>query len=378
MMRRLTVFVASLLILSSCSRLQQPPARTVPASPQIQSSPTAAATPQAATPTATPSPQSEVVLPIAGYRDRRTQKVFGQYVAGRFTGYHTGDDVEYADVADDVPVYAIADGRVEAVRQASGYGGVMMIKHSASPYQTPVWATYGHLDLTGSPAVGEFVRRGQRIAVLGDHQSAETGGERKHLHFHHSGDGPSRLAGYVELPSLGRYLNPTGYFARYGVDATSPARPVAYGGVGSAAPPSPAFSGLGFTLPAGWAIEYVPQLDALNLFTLAGDGSARNRSQIFIRHFTADQFLTLPTVTIHQANEGKISGYAVIRYDIIKKTAVPNFPHQPDWRNRRHIVTDVRVTPPPGRSVFFVVAKNPGLEEQTYADFLDRLRFNLQ
>ncbi|MDO8559969.1 MAG: hypothetical protein Q7S23_02925, partial [bacterium] len=98
----------------------------VPANRQTVVSPTVTPGPSAtpalqptATPQPSPIPSTAVVLPIAGYRERRTFKVYGQYVQDRFRGYHTGDDIEYADISKDVPVFAIADGEVVAARRVN-------------------------------------------------------------------------------------------------------------------------------------------------------------------------------------------------------------------------------------------------------------------
>jgi hypothetical protein len=56
------------------------------------------------------------------------------------------------------------------------------------------------------------------------------------------------------------------------------------------------------------------------------------------------------------------------RYDIEKKPSQADFPFQPVWRNTRHIVTDFRQKEGPTR--YFVVAKNPDLDMDTYEEVL--------
>lgn len=141
-----------------------------------------------ASPSTTPS-KPAVVAPIGQFKERVTKKFFGTYITPsnspiqpeRFTGYHTGIDVEYTDVTDDVPVYAIADGSVIVAKWASGYGGVVEIKHSING--RTLYAIYGHLRPSSLVKVGSTVSQGQQIAVLGTGYSDETDGERRHLHF---------------------------------------------------------------------------------------------------------------------------------------------------------------------------------------------------
>lgn len=130
-----------------------------------------------------------VVPPIAQFKPRITKKFFGTYVTPtnspvtpeRFTGYHTGVDVEYQDVETDVPVYAISDGVVVSSESGSGYGGVMVIKHQIK--NQTLFATYGHLRLSSMLKTDSQVKFGQQIGVLGTGYSPETDGERRHLHF---------------------------------------------------------------------------------------------------------------------------------------------------------------------------------------------------
>jgi murein DD-endopeptidase MepM/ murein hydrolase activator NlpD len=146
---------------------------------------------------------------------RITKKHFGQYITPatspvqpeKFTGYHTGVDVEYADVTADVPVYAIADGTVLTARTATGYGGVMAIQHTINGKK--YIAVYGHLDPKSLVATGTSVKAGQQIAILGDGYSSETDGERKHLHFGIVKGTTLTIAGYVQTQvELAKWIDP--------------------------------------------------------------------------------------------------------------------------------------------------------------------------
>lgn len=145
-------------------------------------------------PSGTPNPTQESAVsklfpPVANFRDRITKKFFGTYITPksspiqpeRFTGYHTGVDVEYTDVSADVPVLAIADGTVVTSQIASGYGGVLVIRHQID--NRTLFAVYGHLRPSSLTPVDISITAGQQIGVLGTGYNRETDGERRHLHF---------------------------------------------------------------------------------------------------------------------------------------------------------------------------------------------------
>ncbi len=149
------------------------------------------------------STQSALVEPVQEFKQRITKKPFGIYITPsnspvspeRFTGYHTGADAEFDDVAGEVPVQAITDGQVLYSNWASGYGGVMSIRHHIGT--ETVTAIYGHLKPESMLAVGIEVKKGQQIGILGQGYSQETGGERKHLHFGIHQGAEVNLHGYV-------------------------------------------------------------------------------------------------------------------------------------------------------------------------------------
>lgn len=152
------------------------------------------------------APASDVVLPISGFYVRVTKKTFGQYITKanspvqpeRFSGYHTGADAETtADEKDaDVPVYAIANGTLVLKKYASGYGGVILVKFSLN--KETITAVYGHVRLSSvTKKVGDTVKKGEQLAVLGTGFSTETDGERKHLHFGLLKGPSTNIKGYV-------------------------------------------------------------------------------------------------------------------------------------------------------------------------------------
>lgn len=126
-------------------------------------------------------------------------------------------------------------------------------------------------------------------------------------------------------------------------------------------------------IPANWQVESVAGLQAVSLYDPQAQGdTSLDQSQIFIRSFSASDFLTLTTVNIHSREELTINDRPAVRYDIEKKASVADFPSQPAWRSLRHIVTDIRVSDD-NPSVFYVIAKRPNLDMETYEAFLQSL-----
>lgn len=155
-----------------------------------------------------------LVDPIDQFRIRITKKPFGIYVTPqnspvspeKFTGYHTGTDVEYGDITSDVPVFAINDGDIVRSGTASGYGGYLVLKTTILNNMTAN-VLYGHLR-PSSLATGH-VKKGQQIAVLGTAYSAETDGERRHLHISIPKNGRLDIKGYVQNKSeLANWYDP--------------------------------------------------------------------------------------------------------------------------------------------------------------------------
>lgn len=320
----------------------------------------------------TDSPASSVepamVFPVEEYASRRTSKTFGEYIQDKFRGYHVADDVEFTDMTEEVPVVAITEGTVEEVEWVSGYGGFIRVKHPT------VNALYAHIDLESAGVEeGDTVQAGQFLANLGDHESSETDGERKHLHFGLYRGSERRINGYeASAEAVSTWLNPQDFFTQNGLNTMPPKKrynpaqdPHDLGGD---------LFKLEFDVPTEWEIEYIPALEAINLFTLSGDGTARERSQMLIRYFDADKFLTLNTVTVHSTEELTIGqgNYIARRYDIEKKPNVADFKDQPAWRNQRHTVTDFSGAGE-GRKRYYVVAARPDLNPTLYEKILESI-----
>lgn len=157
----------------------------------------------------------QLVAPIADFKTRITKKPFGIYITPqnspvqpeRFTGYHTGTDVEYQDVTEDVPVYALFDGKIVLSKTASGYGGVFMIDFTYEGVER--CALYGHIRPSSLPKLGTQATKGEQLGLLGTGYSTETDGERRHLHFAILSDNRLSILGYVQTKSqLSGWIDP--------------------------------------------------------------------------------------------------------------------------------------------------------------------------
>jgi len=156
-----------------------------------------------------------LVQPIAEFEKRVTKKPFGIYITPqsspvqpeKFSGYHTGVDVEYSDVEDEVEVVAIADGIVLRSEWVSGYGGMTAIRHNIDGQDYIV--IYGHLNPDNLLAKGQTVSSGDKIGALGKGYSNQTDGERKHLHLAVYSGNDINVKGYVSSQEeLSQWIDP--------------------------------------------------------------------------------------------------------------------------------------------------------------------------
>ena len=164
---------------------------------------------------------SSIFFPAKNFTTRITKKSFGTYITPqtspvqpeRFFGFHTGVDVEVENPEEDVSVYAIADGTLVMRQFVSGYGGLVVVKHQFSDDAT-LYGVYGHVSLESvKKNVSEPVFAGEMIAVLGESESDETDGERKHLHFGLVQSNEIDIRGYVAAAEeLGKWIDPLVFF----------------------------------------------------------------------------------------------------------------------------------------------------------------------
>lgn len=158
--------------------------------------------------------------PLPRAEERPTPLGFGLFVTPdpaenpidppeRFTGYHAALDFELLPGEEnaDVPVVTICAGQVAFSGHANGYGG-LLVQHCILGGQD-VTILYGHLTLAGLPRYGSVLERGQRIALLADARSYESGWNRKHLHLGIRKGRGLDLKGYVQdQKELAQYLDP--------------------------------------------------------------------------------------------------------------------------------------------------------------------------
>ncbi len=132
----------------------------------------------------------------------------------RFSGYHAGADFEVRDGEDPhaLPVSALCDGTVLLARRVSGYGGVLV--QSCTLGGEALTILYGHLDAASLPSVGAALRLGDAVGHLGKGFSAETDGERPHLHLSVHRGAAVELKGYVpSAAELGAWRDPLAFLS---------------------------------------------------------------------------------------------------------------------------------------------------------------------
>ncbi|MFA6215625.1 MAG: M23 family metallopeptidase [Patescibacteria group bacterium] len=214
---RYDILVVSFLLLSLTAC--QKPAPKSEASPVTGKTINSNISVSATTSDALPKDTETVKEPIKDASSRVTKKPFGLKVSPsnspvqpeRFSGYHTGVDFEtFSGEADSVvAIKAACSGTVIYKQRVSGYGGVFI--QSCELETKPVTVLYGHLAISSiSLKIGDKVAAGELIGNLGQGFSAETDGERKHLHLGiHQGKNID-LRGYVQKPEeLSQWLDIT-------------------------------------------------------------------------------------------------------------------------------------------------------------------------
>lgn len=128
-------------------------------------------------------------------------------------------------------------------------------------------------------------------------------------------------------------------------------------------------------IPKNFDVEYVPESASINIFDPNSvEKTNLEKSVIFIRQFSANDFLTLQTVDVLHKEDTEKSGHPAVSYEIEKKSEVPNFPNQPTWRSEKHSLVDIRYSTL-NPSVFYVFAYNPSFSKEAFDAFIDSIHF---
>lgn len=174
----------------------------------------------------TPSVSSSSIAiswPLERSEERKKLLTFGLYVTPdpennpisppeRFTGYHSGLDIEIlpGEETIPVPVRTICTGPIRYADIVEGYGGVII--QNCEINEESMSVLYGHIypnsfrvEVTESP-----VETGTVIAELSPKYSPESGLTRKHLHLGiHRGTDHLEFRGYVDDPKdLAGFIDP--------------------------------------------------------------------------------------------------------------------------------------------------------------------------
>lgn len=159
--------------------------------------------------------------PLDRPKERVTKKNFGMYITPRnssvqperFSGYHTGVDFETfpEELSADVPVRAVCSGKLKLKKYVSGYGGVVVEQCLLD--NEPITVIYGHLKLSSITInIEDDIKIGDTLGILGVAYSAETDGERKHLHLGFHRGSAINIKGYTTNSSaLLQWLDPCLY-----------------------------------------------------------------------------------------------------------------------------------------------------------------------
>lgn len=167
------------------------------------------------------SSSSTIQQPLERALERDKLLTFGMFVTPdpdqnpidppeRFYGFHSALDYEVFpdEIGKEVQVFAICDGEVMFSKYVDGYGGTFIQQCKIQGDETTV--LYGHLDQASIMAqVGDALKAGDVIGILGDHKTDETSDNRMHLHLGIHKGTDIVLSGYVQNEAeLAEYIDP--------------------------------------------------------------------------------------------------------------------------------------------------------------------------
>jgi murein DD-endopeptidase MepM/ murein hydrolase activator NlpD len=149
-------------------------------------------------------------LPVKRAQERITKKPFGIKVSPnnspvtpeRFSGYHTGVDYEIfpGEENSEIEVYAICNGKLIMAEKKSGYGGLLVQECNLKNQSFTI--IYGHIQLSSvEQKIGDYLTKGEKLALLGAAFSPDTDNNRKHLHLGIHSGAVIDIRGYVQNQS---------------------------------------------------------------------------------------------------------------------------------------------------------------------------------
>ena len=160
--------------------------------------------------------------PLDKSEQRQTLLQFGMFVTPdpkqnpisppeRFTGYHTGLDIEILPEEKEaaVTVKTICEGKILYTGTIEGYGGVVIQECTLN--NQPASVLYGHLKPSSINVAKseDVIKPESTIAELGNAYSEETGNTRKHLHLGIHKGNHIEFLGYVNDPKdLEEFIDP--------------------------------------------------------------------------------------------------------------------------------------------------------------------------
>lgn len=174
------------------------------------------------------TPESRYDYPTDQYSKRLSKNPYGTFYpsssphtldsdvcpgAIKYSGYHTGDDLEtFVDEKNSaVSVHSIYNGTVLKAQNVSGYGGIIVILYNINGQDYTAY--FGHIDLsTAQVKSGSYVNTGDKLAELAAACSGANDNVRKHLHFAIHRGSQIDYKGYVTTKSaLGAWVDPKSF-----------------------------------------------------------------------------------------------------------------------------------------------------------------------
>ena len=140
----------------------------------------------------------------------------------KFNGYHLGEDY-VSNSNEELPVYAVSQGKVKHVQNHTSYGYVVIIEHLLND-NSKVCSVYGHMRAANITTVEKSVTKGELIGYLSNNSTENGGYNFTHLHFGIRSEGYStaldsdgywRYRGYGSSNTRNLWYDPGNYVANH-------------------------------------------------------------------------------------------------------------------------------------------------------------------